>query len=167
MGLPWWLSNKEVTSNAGQTGNVSSIPGSGSSLRGGNGNMLQYSCLENPMDRVAWQNTVHGVAKSWTWLKWLSTRTHTHTHTREGLYVIVCFVLEQEVATHFIITAWEIPWTKESGGLQSMESQKRGAQDLATELVLCFSNSWKSHFSFLSIHYSTRAELQPKVPLDN
>ena len=36
--------------------------------RGGNGNPLQSSCLENPMDRGAWQATVHGVAKSWTWL---------------------------------------------------------------------------------------------------
>ena len=39
----------------------------------GNGNPLQYSCLENPMDRGAWWATVHRVAKSWTWLKWLST----------------------------------------------------------------------------------------------
>ena len=34
----------------------------------GNGNPLQYSCLENPIDREAWQDTVHGAAKSWTWL---------------------------------------------------------------------------------------------------
>ena len=38
----------------------------------GNGNPLQYSCLENPMDRGAWQSTVHRVANSWTWLKQLS-----------------------------------------------------------------------------------------------
>ena len=37
----------------------------------GNGNPLQYSCLENPMDREAWQATVHGVTKNWTWLKQL------------------------------------------------------------------------------------------------
>ena len=37
------------------------------------GNPLQYSCLKNPMDREAWQATVHRVAKSWAWLKWLST----------------------------------------------------------------------------------------------
>ena len=41
----------------------------------GNGNPLQYSCLENPMDRGAWWDTVHRVSKSWTWLKWLSTHT--------------------------------------------------------------------------------------------
>ena len=39
---------------------------------GGNGNPLQYSCLENPMDRGGWQATVHGVMKSQTWLQWLS-----------------------------------------------------------------------------------------------
>ena len=45
-----------------------SIPGSGRFTAGGNGNPLQYSCLENPMGRGAWQATVHGVTKSWTWL---------------------------------------------------------------------------------------------------
>ena len=44
------------------------IPGSGRSPGEGNGNPLQCSCLENPMYRGAWQATVHGVAKSWTWL---------------------------------------------------------------------------------------------------
>ena len=49
------------------------IPGSGRLPGEGNGNPLQYSCLENPMDRGAWWVTVHGVAKSQTWLKWLFT----------------------------------------------------------------------------------------------
>ena len=61
------------------------IPGSGRSPRGGHGNPLQYSCLENPMDRGAWQATVHRITKSQTQLKQLSARararTHTHTHT--------------------------------------------------------------------------------------
>ena len=43
-----------------------SIPGSGRSPGAGNGNLLQYSCPENPMDRGTWQATVHRVAKSWT-----------------------------------------------------------------------------------------------------
>ena len=46
------------------TGDVGSIPGSGRSPGGGRGNLLQYSCLENSMDRGAWRATVHGVAKS-------------------------------------------------------------------------------------------------------
>ena len=49
-----------------------SIPGSGRSPEEGNGNPLQYSCLENPMDRRTWRATVHGVPKSWTQLKQLS-----------------------------------------------------------------------------------------------
>ena len=62
--LPQWLSGKESASNAGTTGNVASIPGLGRSPEGGPGNLLHYSCLENPMDRVAWLATVHRIAKS-------------------------------------------------------------------------------------------------------
>ena len=54
---------KNVPANAGDAG---LIPESGRSPGGGNGNPLQYSCLENPMDRGAWGATVHGVAKSRT-----------------------------------------------------------------------------------------------------
>ena len=48
--------------------NLGLIPGSGRSPGEGNGSPLQYSCLENPLDRGAWRAAVHGVAKSWTWL---------------------------------------------------------------------------------------------------
>ena len=61
--------------NAGDTG---SIPGSGRYPRGGNGNPLQYSCLENPTDRGVGQSRAHGVTKSQIRL---STHTHRHTHT--------------------------------------------------------------------------------------
>ena len=61
--LPKWLRGKESAYNAGDT---DSLPGSGRSPGEGNGNPLQYSCLGNPMDRGAWQATVHGVTKSWT-----------------------------------------------------------------------------------------------------
>ena len=54
--------------NAGNEGDVSSIPGSGRSLGGGNGNPLQYSCLGNPMDRGAWRAPALGVTKSCTQL---------------------------------------------------------------------------------------------------
>ena len=56
---------KDLPANAGDLG---SVPGSGRSPGEGNGNPLQCSCLENPMDRGAWQATVHRVAKSWTQL---------------------------------------------------------------------------------------------------
>ena len=49
--------------------------GQENTLESGHGNLIQYSCLENPMDRGAWQATVHGVAKSQTQLKWLSMHT--------------------------------------------------------------------------------------------
>ena len=56
---------KNPPASAGNTRDVGSIPGSGRSPGGGgSGNPLQYSCLENPMDRRAWQSTVHGVAQS-------------------------------------------------------------------------------------------------------
>ena len=61
--LPDGSAGKETACDAGDLG---SIPGLGRSPPGGNGNPLQYSCLENPMDREAWWATVHGVTKSWT-----------------------------------------------------------------------------------------------------
>ena len=54
---------KNPPANAGDLRDDSSIPGSGRSPEGGNGNLLQYSCLENPMDRGAWGATVQGVTK--------------------------------------------------------------------------------------------------------
>ena len=52
--------------NARNVRDASSIPGSGRSLGGGHGSPLQHSCLENPVDRRAWQATVHRITKSWT-----------------------------------------------------------------------------------------------------
>ena len=76
---------KNLPANAGDIRDMGSIPGSGRSPGEGKGYSLQYSCLENPMDRGAWRATVHRVAKSQTKLKRFSThvraRAHTHTHT--------------------------------------------------------------------------------------
>ena len=66
---------KNPPANAGDVG---SIPDLGRSLGEGNGNPFQYSCLENPMDRGAWQAIVHGVLKSWTQLKQLSTLAYIY-----------------------------------------------------------------------------------------
>ena len=71
VGFPAGSVVKNLLANAGELG---SIPGLGRSLGGGNGNPLQYSCLENPMDRGAWWATVHGVTKSQTRL------AHTDAH---------------------------------------------------------------------------------------
>ena len=56
---------KNMAANAGDARDKGSIPGLGRSPGGGNGNLLQYSCLENPVVRADWQATVPGVAKSW------------------------------------------------------------------------------------------------------
>ena len=57
---------KNLPANAGDVKDVDLIPGSGRSPAEGHGNPRQYSCLENPMDRAAWKDTVHRVARSWT-----------------------------------------------------------------------------------------------------
>ena len=69
------LSVKNLPANVEVIGDTGSMPGLGRSPGGGHGNPLQYSCLENPMDRGAWRATVHRAAKSWTRLKQLSTST--------------------------------------------------------------------------------------------
>ena len=79
----------------------------------GNGTPLQYSCLENPMDRGAWWATVHGVVKSQTWLSDFTFTFHFHA-------------LEKEMATHSSVLAWRIPGTGEPGGLSSMRSHRVG-----------------------------------------
>ena len=68
-GLPRWHSSKKKKKNPpDNAGDMASIPGSGRSRGGGNGNPLQYSCLENPMNRGAWQATVHRTGKTRTQL---------------------------------------------------------------------------------------------------
>ena len=89
------------------------IPGSGRSPGEGNGNPLQYSCLENPMDGGAWKAAVHGVAKSWTRLSDFTFTFHFHA-------------LEKEMATHSSVLAWRILGMGEPGGLPSMGSHRVG-----------------------------------------
>ena len=64
IGLPWGFSGKESACSAGAIRDVDSIPGSGRSPGGRYGSPLQYSCLENPVDKGAWLATVRGVSKS-------------------------------------------------------------------------------------------------------
>ena len=68
---------------------------------------LQYSCLENPMERGAWWTAVCGVTKSRTRLRDFTLTFHFHA-------------LEKEMATHSSVLAWRIPGTGEPGGLPSM-----------------------------------------------
>ena len=67
-GFPCGSVGKESACNAGNTGDTGSVSGWERSPGEENGNALQHSCLENPMDRGAWRTTVHGVAKSQTWM---------------------------------------------------------------------------------------------------
>ena len=121
--LPQWLSGKESACNAGD-GDKGSIPGSGISPGGGPGNLLQYSCLENPMDRGAWWATVHRVAKSRTRLKQLSAcvrtwmRTHTHTHTRTCIFLNLSFLLLN-------VQEWDGEKTQSKKGWGTWKPQKR------------------------------------------
>ena len=77
MGFPVGTSVKNPPANAGDIRDMGSIPGLERSPEGGHSNPLQCSCLENPIDRGAWQAAVHRVAKSQTLLKQLSTYTRT------------------------------------------------------------------------------------------
>jgi len=79
----------------------------------GNGNPLQYSCLENPVDGGAWKVSVHGIARSRTRLSNFTFTFHFHA-------------LEKEMATHSSILAWKIPGMGEPGGLPSMGLHRVG-----------------------------------------
>ena len=92
---------------------ISSLSGVHINCGEGNGNPLQYSCLENPMDRGAWWAAVHGVAESRTRLSNFTFTFYFHA-------------LEKEIATHSCILAWRIPGTGEPGGLPSMGSHRVG-----------------------------------------
>ena len=72
---------KNLPANAGDPGDVGLIPGSGRSPGEGNGNPLQYSCLENPLDKGAWWATVHGVVAD-------TTERQTHEHSKSKILTV-------------------------------------------------------------------------------
>ena len=84
-GFPGGSVVKKPSAITGDTGDMGSIPGSERSPGLGNGNPLQYSCLEYSMDRGAWWTAIHGVIKSQTWQSThVRTHRHTNTHTHIG-----------------------------------------------------------------------------------
>ena len=86
------------------------IPGSGRSPRRGRGNPLQYSCLENPLDRGAWRATVHGVTKSRTQVKPLSMLSHLTCFTfRVGL-LLTHYSSFSELSKLFYVFSPDEPW---------------------------------------------------------
>ena len=76
-GFPGGSVAKDPPASAGDAGDVGSIPGSGRSPGGGNGNPLQYSCLGNPMDRGGWWSIVHRVTKVSGMTEWLNNNNKT------------------------------------------------------------------------------------------
>ena len=78
---------KNLPTIAGDLSDEGSIPESGRSLGGEHGNSLQYSCLENPMDRGVWWAMVHRVANSQTGLKQLSTHPHSILCIHHNLFI--------------------------------------------------------------------------------
>ena len=92
MGFPGGSDGKESACNAGDLGSLS---GSGRSPGEGNGNPLQYSCLENTTDGGAWQATVDGDTESNTTEQlhyiYIYTHTHIHTHTHTCIYICILF----------------------------------------------------------------------------
>ena len=111
--LPGFPGGSDSKASACNAGDLGLIPGLGRSPGEGNGNPLQYSCLENPMDGGAWWAAVHGVAKSRTLLSHFTFTFHFQA-------------LEKEMATHSSVLAWRIPGTGEPDGLPSMGSHRVG-----------------------------------------
>ena len=86
--LPGGTSGKDYPpARARDVRDLGLIPGLGRAPGGGHGNLLQYSCLENPKDRGSWWARVHGVAKSQTGLKWFSTQ-----HSMKANHLIKCYI---------------------------------------------------------------------------
>ena len=152
-----------------ETWDVGSTLGLGRSSGGRNGNPLQYSCLENPMDRWVRWAAVHCVAKSHTQLSDFTFTFHFHA-------------LEKETATHSSVLAWRIPGTEEPGGLPSMGSHRVGHDwcDLASNSkeVFSYSQLWND-FAFLfkkktprvvwseipqNLNLSLLQDVQPSLP---
>ena len=131
-------------------------------LRGeGNGNPLQYSCLENLMGRRAWWAAVHGVTKSQTRLSNFTFTFHFHA-------------LEREMAMHSSVLAQRIPGTVEPGGLMSGGSQRVGHNwsDLAAAAAItlqycsgfCYTLTWISHGFTCVLHPNPSSHL-PHYPI--
>ena len=140
-----FLDSSVSEESACSAGDLGSIPQFERSPGEGNGNPLQYCCLENPMDKGAWRTTVHGIKRVGHDLE---TKPQTIFIFIEVQLILIFSgdsvvknpsakqdlvqslgwedPLEEEMATHSSILAWRIPWTEEPGGLQSMGLQRVG-----------------------------------------
>ena len=148
---------------------IDSIPGLGRSPGEGNSNPIQYSCLENPMDRGAWRAIVSEATQNWTRLSdWAHTQREACGLIIFGYWtslvsqMVKCLPtmretwvrslgqedpLEKEMATHSSSLAWKTPWTEEPGRLQSIGLQRVG-HDWATSLHFIGISSFMQSYSF-------------------
>ena len=120
-------------------------------MKKANGNPLQYSCLENPMDRGVWWATVHRVAKSWTRLSNFTLTFHFHA-------------LEKEMATHSSVLAWRIPGTGEPGGLSSLGSHRvrHDWSDLAAAAFVYVLSLYLSYYFQIEIQFLENWDMSQK-----
>ena len=114
LSLDW--ASQNLPAKAGDIRDSGLIPGLGRSPGGGHGNPLQCSCPENPMDRGAWKAAVHGVAKSPTWLKWLSMYVSLDSVVDSCFYTY-CLNFLVKIAVYVLIklyfpqvNSWSFSW---------------------------------------------------------
>ena len=119
----------------------------------GNGSPLQYSCLENPMDRGAWWGGVHGVTKSQTRLSNFIFTFHFHA-------------LEKEMATYSSVLVWRIPGTGKPGGLPSMGSHRVGHDwsNLAAAAAAGFNSMSTENFQMYKLYWEKAEEPEIELP---
>ena len=106
-GFPGGSVGKESTCNAGDKGDVGSVPRLGRSLGGGQGNPLQYSCLEDPMERGAWQGyqSMGSQRVGQDWSNWACKHAHTYlkilevlSHLKYCLYIKICTNIKNKMS---------------------------------------------------------------------
>ena len=141
---------KNPAANAGDIRDVGSIPGLGRFPGGGHSNQHQYSCLENPVHRGAWQAIVHRFTKSWTQLKWLSTHP-----IRSLPWMVQWQRIHLPMQETWVWSlGWKIPWRRKwqltsvllPGKFHGQRilvgyspwGHRRVGHDLVTKLLSCF-----------------------------
>ena len=145
---------KNPPAKAGDIRDGGSIPGSERCPGGGHGNPLQCSCLENPTDGGAWRATVHGVAKSRTRLKWISTHAH------KQLKAWVC----KEFGSHCWPDSSEIVAIFENRNPFSKTKGKAWTINTAKFVLTSKSERWFSLLVFSLQHPITDKALLMKIP---
>ena len=159
------LAVKNPSTNAGDSGDLHSIPGSGRCPGEGNGNPLQY-CLRNPMDRGARWATVHGVAKSQTWLNnWSNTKQYVAEKDKWKVYKRAQFSKQKALCKwKAIITGCtrekakigERIWDEEIQVVSWMESHNNTRREPYEEFCLILSLSHEYSISFWCYFYNHR-----------